>query len=113
MEPKDVKDKWLNFHRVATIALSCFIMISSWFLNDVYSKMKILDDNIQEIRIWRAETQGNRFSSQDWTAAKTILDADKSNLDRRITRLEESIPPIRESLIRIETSVNKLADNRE
>lgn len=66
-------------------------------------------------RLGRLEISGARldslsFTAQHWADAKARIDEDRANLDRRVTRLEEAIPAIKETLLRIEGKVDKLQD---
>jgi hypothetical protein len=79
----------------------------------VYGKFASLETSVHELQMWKAETQGNRFSSKDWTDAKHIIDSERNAHDRRITRLEEMIPPIKEGMLRIETKLDKLVDRNQ
>lgn len=92
---------------VFPIAMSISIAASSWFLNQAWSKISILEDKVHAIEVSVASTSGNRFSSNDWVTAKSIIDSERAALDRRIMRLEESLPVIKDSLIEIK---DKLSD---
>lgn len=83
------------------------LTISSYFLNTTMTRLEANEKNIQTLEITSATTAGNRFTSNDWITQKNLLDAEKMAMDRRIMRVEESLPFIRDSLGRIETSINK------
>jgi hypothetical protein len=101
-------DIWLIVHRIATLLMPVMLAIAGYFLSDVFGKFRSLEKSVHALQLWRAETTGSRFSTSDWTTAKTIIDAERIAHDRRITRLEETIPPIREGMIRIEQKLDKL-----
>jgi hypothetical protein len=102
---------WINIHRLATIFMPVLLGITGYFLTDVYGKMAVMDDRVRDLQVNAASTNGNRFSSVDWTRAKDSLDEERALLDRRITRLEEAIPPIKESLSRIEDKIDKIHES--
>jgi hypothetical protein len=74
--------------------------------------MQAMDHRVVQLELKEARSDSNRFTSQHWTDAKSRLDEDRANMDRRVTRLEESVPQIKESMIRIETKIDKLADRK-
>jgi len=98
---------WINIHRIATIFMPLILAVTGYFLTDVYGKMAVMDDRVRDLQVNQASTNGNRFSSVDWTTAKERLDEERSLLDRRITRLEEAIPRIDATMTRIETALTK------
>jgi len=105
---------WLWIHRVCmpvvtaflTVAISigAFIGVKVW--DRVENGLVNLDERVDVLEVSNARTDGNRFTSQHWTDAKSRIDEDRANMDRRITRVEESIPQIKESLIRIEKKLD-------
>lgn len=88
------------------IIMSMSITATSWFLNQAWSKISIVETKIQAIELKAAETGGNRFTSNNWVDAKAILDNERAALDRRIMRLEESLPVIKDTLIEIKNKVS-------
>ncbi|MBF0207900.1 MAG: hypothetical protein HQK53_13535 [Oligoflexia bacterium] len=96
---------WTN--KIFPIAMSISIAASSWFLNQAWTKISTLEAKVQAIEVSVAATSGNRFSSNDWVTAKSLLDTERTALDRRIMRLEESLPVIKDSLLEIK---DKLSD---
>jgi hypothetical protein len=89
------------FNRFFPIAMSISIAASSWFLNQAWTKISTLEQKVHAIEVSAASIAGNKFSSTEWVNAKAILDSERTLLDRRIVRLEESIPVIKDSLIEI------------
>jgi hypothetical protein len=82
-----------------------------YFAKDTYHRITTdldsMDQRVDVLEVADAKIAGNRFTSQDWATAKSQIDEDRAILDRRVTRLEEAIPFIKESLIRIENSVKQ------
>jgi hypothetical protein len=89
------------------IAMSISIAASSWFLNQAWTKISTLENKVQAIEVSVATTSGNRFSSNDWVTAKTLIDAERNAMDRRVMRLEEALPVIKDSLIDIKDTLSK------
>jgi uncharacterized coiled-coil protein SlyX len=83
-------------------------MISTWFLNQAWTRIGQVENRIAQIELTQAETKSNRFTSMDWNTAKNIMDAEHLTLDRRIIRLEESIPTIKDSLNEIKDSLKEI-----
>lgn len=94
---------WSN--RFFPIAMSISIAASSWFLNQAWTKIATLESKVQQIEVSVASASGNKFSSSDWVTAKSLLDNERTLLDRRIVRLEESIPVIKDTLIEIKNQI--------
>ena len=100
---------WLS--RLLPITLSLSIAVSSWFLSQAWDKIIKLEERVQGIELSAASKDGNRFTNNDWVSAKAILDTERTNMDRRLVRLEESIPVIKDSLLEIRVSLNKKNNN--
>jgi hypothetical protein len=107
--PKPPPSIFIAIHKAATLIMPVLLAVTGYFLSDVYAKFTKLENSVHELQLWQAETRGNRFSSQDWAAAKAILDAERVVNEQRVVRLEESIPPIRESLQRIEGKLERIS----
>jgi hypothetical protein len=82
------------------------IAASSWFLNQAWTKITTLEGKVQTIEVSLASTSGSRFTSADWSTAKSIIDSDRNSLDRRVMRLEESLPVIKDTLIDIKAIIH-------
>ena len=93
------------FDRLFPIAMAISIAASTWFLNQAWTKITTLEGKVQNIEVSMATTSGNRFTSGDWVTAKSLLDTERTSMDRRIIRLEESIPVIKDSLIEIKDNL--------
>ncbi len=82
-----------------------------WFARNVYIEQKAFNQDVSirvsALEIKQAETAGNRFTSADWVNAKSTLDERDVNMDKRITRLEDAVPAIRQSLERIEMKLDR------
>lgn len=102
MTEKNILYKLLAFLTSAGLA------VSGYFINQNFKRLDNLDAAVYELRINHERTTSNRFSSNDWVLNKALLDADRMALDKRVIRLEESIPAIRESLTEIKASIKEL-----
>ena len=96
------------FIRIGGFVMSIAVAVSSWFLKDLWTKYENIDNAVRRLEIQSATTSGNRFTSNDWMAAKGIIDTERTALDRRIVRLEESLPTIERALLKIEGTIDKL-----
>ena len=97
---------------ILTALIAAVIGIMGYVGNQVWQEarvwMRLMDGRVDRLEIDGARTSGNRFTAGDWAQAKAAIDNDRANLDRRITRLEEAVPTIKETLLRIESKVDKL-----
>jgi hypothetical protein len=96
--------------RIVGLTMSVAIAISSFFLKEAWYKISDLEKKVNTIMIAAAEPSGNRFTSTNWIDAKSILDSERLAQDRRIMRLEESVPVIKESLLEIKQTLRKQSD---
>lgn len=94
--------------RIGSFVMSIAIMVSSWFLNQAWERINTIEKSVRALEIASATTNGTKFTANDWANAKSILDADRLAMDRRIIRLEESLPTIKESLIEIKNNIDKI-----
>lgn len=82
-----------------------------FFLRDIYYQQKEFNDGIQkrvaQMELWKAETQGNRFTSTDWTTAKGNIDGSIQSLQVRIQRVEDAVVGINSSLTKIDAKLDK------
>ena len=105
---KNEKTDMINWTiRIGSFIMSIAIMVSSWFLNQAWTRITNVENSVRALELNTATTSGNRFSSSDWVVAKSVIDAERLQMDRRIMRLEESIPVIKDSLIDIKKSLDK------
>lgn len=94
--------------RIGSFVMSIAIMVSSWFLNQAWERINNIEKSIRDLELATATTNGTKFTANDWANAKSILDADRLAMDRRVIRLEESLPTIKETLIDIKNNIDKL-----
>ena len=94
--------------RIFSLLMATGLATTSWFLNQAWDRINQNERDINELKITSATTSGNRFTSGDWMEAKRNLDSDRLALDRRIIRLEESIPTIKDTLLEIKQDVKAL-----
>jgi hypothetical protein len=93
--------------KISSFVMSIAIMISSWFLSQAWDKINTIEKSVHELEITAALTNSTKFTNNDWASAKSVLDADRLAMDRRIIRLEESLPSIKDSLIEIKNSIQR------
>ena len=103
------KNDTLNWSlKIAGFIMSIAIMVSSWFLNQAWSRINDVEKTVHKLEIDSASVEGNKFTTTDWVKAKTLLDIERSDFDRRLIRLEESIPVIKDSLLSIKDSIKSI-----
>lgn len=108
MERKESNKETINWIlRIGSFAMSVAIMVSSWFLNQAWNRIGTIEQKVHELELVGATSSGNRFTSNDWQTNKALLDAERLSMDRRIIRLEESLPSIKDSLLEIRTKLDK------
>lgn len=99
------ENPWIN--RIISAVFAIGMAVSGYFLNETMGTIKEVENRVYSLEIKDATITGNRFTSSDWMTQKSLIDADKLATERRITKLEEAIPTIKESLIRIELAIDK------
>jgi hypothetical protein len=104
------ENPWIN--RVVGAIFAIAMAVSSYFLNSTIEQIEKLSERVSRLELKNAETSGNRFSSVDWMREKSLLDADRLLNEKRLIRIEESIPVIKESLARIEKSIERLTNEQ-
>ena len=60
------------------------------------------DKTLSEFNMWRAETNGSRFTSQDYVKASANLQEALINHDKRLTRTEDTMLRLEKAMDRIE-----------
>ena len=103
-------DSWVS--RGLMILVSIVLAICSWFLTQAWDRISENEQAIHKLEVSDAETSGNRFTSGDWANAKAVLDSDRLSMDRRIIRLEESLPTIKDTLIEIKQTIQRLEEKQ-
>jgi hypothetical protein len=104
-----IKNDTLNWSlKIAGFVMSIAIMVSSWFLNEAWSRINEVEKTVHKLEIESASVESNKFTNNDWAKAKLILDSERSDFDRRLIRLEESIPVIKDSLLSIKDSIKSI-----
>ena len=77
-----------------------------FFMRDIYREqiafnMRV-ESRISAIELKQAETVGNRFTSGDWVVAKGNIDTSLNQIDKRVTRNEDTLTSIKTSLADID-----------
>ena len=99
------ENPWINRGLSAVFAIG--MAVSGYFLNGTMQKIQEIEKRVYTMELASATTNGNRFTSGDWTSAKTILDNERLQMDRRLIKLEESIPNIKDSLTEIKLMIKE------
>lgn len=94
--------------KIGATIMSILMMLSSFFLTKAWESINNMEKTIVELKIEQSKITSNRFSTNDWVSAKTILDAERLALDRRLIRIEETYPIISESIFEIKQTLRKL-----
>jgi len=102
---QNITNTWII--RVGSVVMSIALMFSTWFLSQAWDRINNMEKSIRSLEISMATAQSNRFTNMDWITNKTILDSEKLAIDRRVMRIEEANVAVKDSLIRIETAINK------
>lgn len=99
--------KWMWVHRIVVMVMSVFMPITGYTFVSVSNKFREHELAIQDIKLNQQLASVGVFNAESWKEQKQILDQQAIQAERRIIRLEESIPYIKESLVRIETNLEK------
>ena len=105
---KSESNVWLI--RIGGFAMSIAIMVSSWFLNQAWDRINKVEDIVHTLELNSASSNSNKFTNTDWITAKAVLENNQQAIDRRVMRLEENSTVIKDSLIRIESGLNRHID---
>ena len=89
--------------KIGGFMVSIAVMVSSYFLNSTMNKMNEMDNRISSLELAGATVSGNRFTSTDWATAKSVMDADRNAVERRLIKLEETSSTIKDSLLEIKS----------
>ena len=92
-------------YKLLTFLTSLGLAVSGWFLTKTYDRLDALDNAVMELRLIDEKNGNSKFSTSDWYIAKTLIDADRNAMDKRIIKLEEAIPVIKESLLEIKQTL--------
>lgn len=87
------------------------LAVIGYFVRDIHLSQRNfnekIDHRVSRLELDAAATSGNRFTSSDWAAAKSVLDERSAGFDKRITRLEDAIPQIRDTLLEIKNDLSQ------
>ena len=93
--------------RILGPLMAILLSATGFALKEVFTSVKAMNTRITALEILMAQDQAVKFSAVDGSRERTLLSAESVSVDRRVTRLEESIPYIKESLGRIEKQLEK------
>ncbi len=94
--------------KALSILTSIGLAVSGWFLNSAYDSLQGLERRVQQVELFQAQTNGNRFTSGDFVKAKETIDTQFLAQDRRITILEENLKTIRDILLEMKEDIKEL-----
>jgi hypothetical protein len=105
---KNMKGEWI-WRGVISLLLG----VVGWYAARTADEQKQFNRQVNErvsaLEMESARTSGNRFTSMDWVAAKSAIDATVNSHDKRITRMEDAVLSIKETLPRIEKKLDDLS----
>lgn len=93
--------------RIAQLLVPPIVAIIAWFLTLTWNRIEQLEISVEAVKIEQAGARAGSMSSSEWIAAKRSIDEYSLSLDRRVARLEEALPVIKESLVRIENKLER------
>jgi len=91
--------------KLSGFVMSIAIVLSSWFLNQAWDRINLIEHTVKVLELSDAKHDSSTISSYDFGKYKEALDHKSYELDRRITRLEESLPVIKDTLLEIKNTI--------
>jgi hypothetical protein len=107
------KAEWSWRIVMGVMAAVTMLLVSgvAWGARDIYHKQssfnEAVDQRIRHLEVFRAELTVN-----DWSQAKAMFDERTITLDKRVTRTEDAVLGMKESLVRIENKLDKLTTEK-
>lgn len=96
--------RWLLIGACGVGAWTALIQYQvKWLMTSVEDQQKA----VRHVELWRAETNGNRYTSADHNDYARIVQEYQANQDKRLTRLEDQFTTISESLKAIRDELKK------
>lgn len=106
-----MKGEWV-YRTIAILMLGAL----GWFVKGTYDEQRLfnkqVDSRLGAIEINQAKAEAARFTAAEWLAAKNIIDASLANQDKRITRTEDAIIVLKETLPRMEKKLDDLGESK-
>ena len=93
---------------IITISMGLFSWIGKTVVEEFKEWRVSTERRLVSLELTRATVEGNRFSSDDWTDAKIIIDKDRVHTNSRVTRLEERFISMSAGIARIEKNTEKI-----
>jgi hypothetical protein len=76
--------------KALTTITSIGLAVSAFFLTKTYDRLDTLDKQYQELRVENIKITSSLFTSKEFNHAKSIIDQNLVNNDRRLLVLEEN-----------------------
>ena len=94
---------------MAVMATATMLLVSgvAWGAKDIYQKQSTFNEAV-DLRIRHLEVFKAELLANDWTQSKALFDERTITLDKRVTRTEDAVLGMKESLTRIENKLDKL-----
>lgn len=100
--------------KAAQVLAGLALPIIAWAWTTTWAKIATIEKDIVQLRVDMAQMQSNRFTSGDWISAKTNMDERDNELDRRMTKNEEIIINMKETVqemkVEQKTRFNEITD---
>jgi hypothetical protein len=108
---KNMKGEWI-WRSFITVLVG----IVGWYAASAAAEQKAFNAKVNErvsaLELESARNSGNRFTAAEWLAGKNVMDAALANQDKRITRTEDAIIVLKETLPRMEKTLNEINRNQ-
>jgi len=85
--------------------IGCWVSILEIRSRAMSVQVERLTGNMEQVNLWKAEANGNRYTSPDHNRYAAEVQTTMNIADKRITRLEDSSVEIKKALDRIEVKL--------
>lgn len=100
---------WTWAQRIVAPIIAGLLLVTGVLLQSVWASMQETEKRVGRLEIEEARSSGSVLTVQEWSQHKAGMDARHNLLDLRVTKQEESVSYIKESLRRIEEALNQIA----
>lgn len=88
------------------------LAVIGYFVRDIHLSQRNfnekIDRRVSRLELDAAATSGTRFTSGDWTTAKASIDERAASLDKRVTRTEDAVLAIKDTLTRMDAKLDRI-----